>query len=102
MDEEFEREKRAYCAGCNVSLNCPVGHNNFKTCTRKGSNLLRLKGKHIPTYAEEKASLASDSMRICPKCNGPGWVEDVCNHLAFTKTCELCDGRGKIPTEIRY
>ena len=61
--EEFEREKRAYCAGCNVSLNCPVGQNNFKTCTRKGSNLIRLNGKHIPTYAEEKTSLASDSKR---------------------------------------
>lgn len=63
MDEEFEREKRAYCAGCYVSLNCPVGQNNFKTCTQKCSNLIRLKGKHLPTYAEEKASLASDSKR---------------------------------------
>ena len=62
--EEFEREKRAYCAGCSISLNCPVGQNNFKTCTRKSSDLMRLKGKHIPTYAEEKASLASDTKRM--------------------------------------
>ena len=47
----------------------------------------------------KEQSQRSDSMRICPKCNGSGWVEDVCNHLAFTKTCELCDGRGKIPSE---
>ena len=51
----------------------------------------------LESYVE--CSLASDSVRTCPRCSGSGRVEDVCNHLAFTKECELCDGVGKIPTE---
>ena len=49
--------------------------------------------------SEKKTPLASDSVRTCPKCSGSGRVEDVCNHLAFTKECELCDGVGKVPAE---
>ena len=44
-------------------------------------------------------SIDSDSVRTCPKCSGSGRVEDVCNHLEFTKECELCDGVGKVPAE---
>ena len=54
---EFLQEMRNYCAGCTHTFNCPVGMYNFKTCTQKGSNLIRLKGKHIPTWAEEQATI---------------------------------------------
>jgi len=52
-----------------------------------------------PYWDSESNSIKSDSVRTCPKCNGSGWVEDACNHLAITKECELCEGTGKIPTE---
>ena len=64
-------------------------------------------GCGLTTYSDEAydehvkqfSSIKSDSVRTCQKCSGSGRVEDVCNHLAFTKECELCDGVGKIPTE---
>ena len=45
------------------------------------------------------APIKSDSVRTCSRCGGSGRVEDTCNHLAFFKVCELCDGVGKIPIE---
>ena len=53
----------------------------------------------IDSSEDKDTSLASDSVRACPKCGGSGRVEDVCNHLAFTKECEFCDGVGEIPIE---
>lgn len=52
---EFEKEMREYCAGCILTTNCPCGMYSFKTCTSKASNLISMKGKHIPTWAEEQA-----------------------------------------------
>jgi len=62
MEKEFERERREYCAGCYTSLNCPVGQNQFKTCTHKAFMKLGVLVKQ-PTYAEEQASIDSDKLR---------------------------------------
>jgi len=57
--------------------------------------MLRME-KSLLTAVDEKPLV---DVHQCPRCNGKGIVEDPCNHLAFFKTCELCDGTGILKTE---
>ena len=66
---------------------------------KSGIEILELKINGVDVLELLSDSIKSDSVRACPKCSGSGRVEDVCNHLEFTKECELCDGVGKIPAE---